>query len=152
MPVEYCHYCDQYIDLDWNLEHFTDDGVCERQIEEERLEKSEQPMPKLLDPPQTQVQRVKALTLCCECGKYRAPWENAIVQPDYIDFEGNPYPVLCSWVCAIAVNDRGIIADLKKYGMDADQVNKFTKEGRFPVPLGDFDFNGECWIYKNHGG
>ena len=33
MAVEYCHYCDRYIDLDYDVEHFDESGVCKLQKE-----------------------------------------------------------------------------------------------------------------------
>ena len=29
MPIQFCEECNQYIDLDWNVEHFDEDGKCE---------------------------------------------------------------------------------------------------------------------------
>ena len=34
MSVEMCHYCDRLIDLDENLEHFNEKGLCMKQEEE----------------------------------------------------------------------------------------------------------------------
>lgn len=31
----YCHRCDRFIDTDWDVEHFGDDGVCELQEDDE---------------------------------------------------------------------------------------------------------------------
>ena len=28
MSITYCHHCDQYIDTDFNAEHFCDCGAC----------------------------------------------------------------------------------------------------------------------------
>ena len=33
MSVEMCHYCDRLIDLDENLEHFNESGMCMREEE-----------------------------------------------------------------------------------------------------------------------
>ena len=35
MAVQYCEYCDKNIDLDWNVEHFDEDGECEIKKEDE---------------------------------------------------------------------------------------------------------------------
>lgn len=33
MSVEICHYCDRLIDLDENIEHFNENGMCMREEE-----------------------------------------------------------------------------------------------------------------------
>lgn len=46
MAVEYCHYCDQYIDLDYCVEHFPEqyweaepgNGKCQEQLDNEHEE------------------------------------------------------------------------------------------------------------------
>ena len=44
MAVEYCQYCDQYVDLDWCIEHFPDaywetegedHGKCQNELDNE---------------------------------------------------------------------------------------------------------------------
>ena len=35
MSVLYCYYCHEYIDTDFNTEHFNEEGDCELQIKEE---------------------------------------------------------------------------------------------------------------------
>lgn len=35
MSIQYCEYCNIYIDLDYNCEHFDDDGECVKQGEED---------------------------------------------------------------------------------------------------------------------
>ena len=36
MSVVYCEYCHEYVDLDFNVEHFDDDGeTCIKQLEDE---------------------------------------------------------------------------------------------------------------------
>jgi hypothetical protein len=39
MSVMYCEHCDQYIDTDYNAEHFDEDGNCE--LEKEDSEEGE---------------------------------------------------------------------------------------------------------------
>ena len=35
MSVMYCEYCHGYIDTDFNVEHFTDDGDCVEKVIED---------------------------------------------------------------------------------------------------------------------
>lgn len=35
MSIMYCDFCDLYIDTDFNLEHFNEDGECENEKEQE---------------------------------------------------------------------------------------------------------------------
>lgn len=103
------------------------------------MKKSTKKMPILLDPPQDTVRMVMEQTVCDECGDYRDKGEYAVFQPDKVDWDREPMPIVCSWECSIEITERKIVHCRIVYGMDSDQVRKYRMENP-NRPVGSFSY------------
>ncbi len=96
-----------------------------------------EPPPKPLDPRNSYIVTLALeKTYCDECDCYRNRGEYIILVR-----EGK---TLCSWGCALVISERGIVESHKKYGWNADQLNKKAKEDR----MNYWDEN-EAYKYKS---
>lgn len=41
MAVQYCEYCDKFVDLDYNVEHFDKSGNCIIEKDEDKITKDD---------------------------------------------------------------------------------------------------------------
>ena len=145
MGVEYCDYCDSFIDLDYDVEHWDDEEYekgrdkmkCVFELEDGMKSEHPQPIPLDPDPDRTyEVMRATEKTTCDECGGYRDIGEYAVFRKT---------DTLCSWVCALEISERGVKASYRKYGIDADQMNKIEKENAHNLSQSTHDPGNHKW-------